>query len=285
MPPSGQGLWLYLMTGPHTTAIPGLFRAGRAGLAEELGWTLEAFDEAFAEVFQQGMVKADWASRVVWIPNAIKHNPPASPNVVTMWARELDLVPECELKTAAAAGIATALGAMNEAYLAAFTRDEHPPKPSGKATRKPSSKPSPKSSPDPKAIQDQEQDQRQQEQDTLALTACALPAAPFITLPLNDGSEFSISAEQVVQWQGLYPAADVQQELRKYRGWADASPSKRKTRFGILRSVNAWLAKAHDTSEGSGETNGNRAQQRTEGNVANAAKVLQRITGGANPTR
>ena len=58
MLPSGQGLWLYLMTGPHTTAIPGLSRVGRAALAEELGWTQEAFDKAFAEVFEQDMAKA-----------------------------------------------------------------------------------------------------------------------------------------------------------------------------------------------------------------------------------
>jgi len=259
-------------------------------LAEELGWTLEAFDEAFAEVFQQGMVKADWVSRVVWIPKAIKHNPPVSPNVVTMWARELDLVPECELKTAAVAGIARALGKMNEAYLAAFTREEHPSKRSGKAARKPSSKPFPESSrkpfAKPQANQEQQQDEQQQQQDTLALTADALPAAaPFITLPLNDRSEFPISLKSVREWQGLYPAADVEQELRNYKGWADANPTRRKTRKGILRSVNAWLAKAHDTSKPSGGMNGNRAQQRTEGNIANAARVLQHITEGASPTR
>ncbi|MCE4343948.1 hypothetical protein ABQW67_19700 [Xanthomonas hortorum] len=44
MPPSGQGLWLYLITGPHTGPIPGLFRAGRAAMAEELEWEMEAFD-------------------------------------------------------------------------------------------------------------------------------------------------------------------------------------------------------------------------------------------------
>ena len=45
MPPSGQGLWFFLLTGPHTGPIPGLFRAGRAALAEELGWDEEGFDE------------------------------------------------------------------------------------------------------------------------------------------------------------------------------------------------------------------------------------------------
>jgi hypothetical protein len=121
IPSCGQGLWLYLMTGPHTTSVPGLFRAGRAALAEELGWSQEAFDKAFEEVFQQGMAKADWHHRVIWIPNSIKHNEPASPNVVKSWATELDLIPECELKGEAVAGIAAALAAMNPAFSGAFT--------------------------------------------------------------------------------------------------------------------------------------------------------------------
>src|ERR1700677_484913 len=116
IPPCGQGLWLYLITGPHTISIPGLFRAGRAALAEELGWSQEAFDKAFAEVFEQGMAKADWSNRVVWIPNAVKHNKPASPNVITSWAAELELIPECDLKTEAMQGIAEALLLLNPAF-------------------------------------------------------------------------------------------------------------------------------------------------------------------------
>ena len=67
-------------------------------MAEELGWTQEAFDEAFREVFRLGMVEADWKARVVFIPRSIKCNPPQSPNVVTGWVGEWHLIPECELK-------------------------------------------------------------------------------------------------------------------------------------------------------------------------------------------
>lgn len=70
-------------------------------MSEELGWSLEDFDKAFQEVFKQGMVKADFDSRVVWIPNAIKHNRPESPNVVISWGKEIDLIPECVLKNEA----------------------------------------------------------------------------------------------------------------------------------------------------------------------------------------
>lgn len=186
IPSCGQGLWLYLMTGPHTTSVPGLFRAGRAALAEELGWSQEAFDKAFEEVFQQGMAKADWHHRVIWIPNSIKHNEPASPNVVKSWATELDLIPECELKGEAVAGIAAALAAMNPAFSGAFALLEQPSKTYGKASRRPSAKPS------PKTMANQEQEQEQEQQETLALTTLAIV-------------KVSMSADEVERVYAAYP--------------------------------------------------------------------------------
>lgn len=97
-PPNGKYLWIALLTGPYTTNLPGLFRVGEMALAEELGWPLEGFREAFAELFREGLAKADWKARVVWIPNAIKYNPPENPNVVKGWRTSWDEVPECALK-------------------------------------------------------------------------------------------------------------------------------------------------------------------------------------------
>src|ERR1019366_5156709 len=124
----------------------------------------------FAEVFQQGMAKADWGNRVVWVPNAIKHNQPANPNVVKSWATELDLIPECELKVEGVAGIAAGLAAMNPAFSEAFALLKQP----SKAYGKPSAKPS------PKTMANQEQEQEGQEQEeTLALTALAIVKVPM----------------------------------------------------------------------------------------------------------
>jgi hypothetical protein len=120
IPPCAQGLWFFLLTGPHTGPIPGLFRAGRAAMAEELGWKLEAFDEAFAEISAMGMVKADFDARLVWLPNAIKHNKPESPNVVRSWRHELDLLPECEMKTAAMSALCGVVSGMGEGFAKAF---------------------------------------------------------------------------------------------------------------------------------------------------------------------
>jgi hypothetical protein len=111
--PSGKYLWMFLLTGPQTSNIPGLFRAGEMALAEELEWNPEGFREAFEEVFSKGLVKADWKARVVWVPNAIKYNQPESPNVVKSWRTAWDEIPECALKVEAYAklrGFTEALG-------------------------------------------------------------------------------------------------------------------------------------------------------------------------------
>lgn len=65
-------------------------------------------------------------------------------------------------------------------------------------------------------------------------------------LPLNDDSEFGIKQSVFEEWQKLYPAVDVMQELNKMRGWCLANPSKRKTKKGIMRFINNWLSKEQD---------------------------------------
>ncbi|MBR8344686.1 hypothetical protein KDX40_13155 [Burkholderia ambifaria] len=153
IPPSGQGLWVYLLSGPHTGPIPGIFSAGRAGMAEALGWEQEAFDEAFGEVFAQGMAKADWKARLVWIPKAVECNRPASPNVVTSWGKEWPQLPECDLKVEAFEVLKTFIHGLGEPFGKAFDKAFAKPivKASGKAFEMASGKTSP--------IQKQEQEQ------------------------------------------------------------------------------------------------------------------------------
>lgn len=95
----------------------------------------------------------------------------------------------------------------------------------------------------------------------LALTANAVPASDshvFIRLPLNDATEYPIDETLIAEWEKLYPAVDVKQELRKYKGWADANPKKRKTRRGILSSVNSWLSREQDKPKPTGGGHGAR---------------------------
>lgn len=96
--PSGQALFIYLLTCPYNGQIPGLYRAGKAAIAEELGWSLDEFDESFNELESAGMVKADWKNKIVFIPGMIKYNTPTSPNIIISWKKEWDLLSICKLK-------------------------------------------------------------------------------------------------------------------------------------------------------------------------------------------
>lgn len=75
---------------------------------------------------------------------------------------------------------------------------------------------------------------------------CAeLPSSPppAAVLPLVDGSDFPIAQKMVDELSGLYPAVDIDQQLRNMRGWLLANPKNRKTKAGIMRFVNSWLSR------------------------------------------
>lgn len=80
-----------------------------------------------------------------------------------------------------------------------------------------------------------------------APSPAAPSSPPMIGLPLNDGSDFPITANHVAEFTSLYPAVDVMQALRNMRAWSLTNPSRRKTRSGVLRFVNGWLAKEQDS--------------------------------------
>ena len=101
--PSGQFLWFYLLTGPHTTPLPGVFSVGRLAIAELRGWSREPFLERFLECVREletnGLLRADWDAPLVWLPNALRHNFPANINMVKGWRTFWNEVPECPLKS------------------------------------------------------------------------------------------------------------------------------------------------------------------------------------------
>ena len=94
----------------------------------------------------------------------------------------------------------------------------------------------------------------EREEKTILPEAEAAPDLPppiaVISIILNDKTQYPITEADVDGWKDLYPAVDVMQELRKMKGWADANPSKRKTKAGIKRFINAWLAKEQDRYHG-----------------------------------
>lgn len=69
---------------------------------------------------------------------------------------------------------------------------------------------------------------------------------PAFRIILNDKSYFDVTQKMVDDYQKLYPAVDVPQEIRKMVGWSEANPKKRKTKRGAKAFINSWLAREQD---------------------------------------
>ena len=65
----------------------------------------------------------------------------------------------------------------------------------------------------------------------------------FITLPLNDKTDFEVDLNYINELTELYPAIDVKQEFRNMKGWCMGNTGRLKTRNGIKRFINTWLSK------------------------------------------
>lgn len=130
---------------------------------------------------------------------------------------------------------------------------------------------------------EQTQTQTQTHKEQLPLASSPVATQPsVIKFPLNDGSEYGITAKYLAELQALYPAVDVPQQLRNMLGWLKAKPDRRKTGRGINAFINRWLSKAQDESPISRNGNGghSKAQQRTAGNITSIAAGLGLMPSG-----
>lgn len=134
MLPCGQGLWIHLLTTPRLGVLPGLIVMGEAAMAEDLGWELDAFRAAFAEIATQDMARADWKARLIVMTKAIERNKPESPNVVRSWRGQWLEVPDCELKAEYFDALRAVVESMGPGFAAALV--ETFPEEMAKASRK-----------------------------------------------------------------------------------------------------------------------------------------------------
>jgi len=119
--PNAQHLWLYLLTGDSTIAIPGVIPTTREGLASHLDWKANAtFDRCIAEITAAKMAIIDWKAGLIWCPSAFRYNKPQSPNVVRSWGKAYDVLPECKLKTTIRKAIKSFCSDLGEAFDKAF---------------------------------------------------------------------------------------------------------------------------------------------------------------------
>ena len=98
-----------------------------------------------------------------------------------------------------------------------------------------------------------------------------IPEEPsVITLLLNTGEEYGIVQSDIAEWQELYPAVDIMQELRNMKGWCKENSTKRKTVRGIRRFITSWLAREQNR----GGTVGYKKVSSSQGSYGNRLSEL-----------
>lgn len=115
----GKLTFVMLLTHPGMTAL-GAMRTTVEGLGAELKMEPEAFRKAFGEVLAQGLAQHDADASCVFVPNFVRYQAAESPNVIKAWAKQLEWIPECELKTRAVAGAQAFVEGYSEAFRKAF---------------------------------------------------------------------------------------------------------------------------------------------------------------------
>jgi len=88
-----QLLFLYLLTGPHTTAA-GCFRLPLAYISADRRWSQENSLERFAELSENGFAYRCENTEWVIVPKFLKHNPIPNPNCGLAVAKALDCLPK-----------------------------------------------------------------------------------------------------------------------------------------------------------------------------------------------
>ncbi len=95
-------------------------------------------------------------------------------------------------------------------------------------------------------------------------TAVGDAARIDVAIPLNDGTEHHSSPEQIAEWSRLFPAVQVQQQLRAMRAWCLAKPARRKTARGVNAFVVGWLSRTQDKGGMNGYEAGSDAKTTAE---------------------
>lgn len=220
--PSGQGLWIRLLVSRHRTSIPGLLCVGEAALAEEFGWTLKGFREGFQEVLRERLAKADWNARLVWIPKAIKYNPPENPNVIKGWEVPWNETPECALKDEAYRTLKEFVKGLSKGFQEAFE----------------------KGCPNRLANQEQDPDpeQEQEQEPTISAETAEPSSTPVLVFPC-DGKirEWGLTQEQIDGWKALFPSRDILSDCRGALAWVLGNPSRKKTHLGMSKFLVGWI--------------------------------------------
>ena len=83
--------------------------------------------------------------------------------------------------------------------------------------------------------------------NTICPEQTSFASEPVMDLPpliLKDGSRFHISQNHFNEFVNAYPGVDVRDQIMKMSQWLKTNQTKRKTKNGIMRFINSWIARS-----------------------------------------
>lgn len=111
------------------------------------------------------------------------------------------------------------------------------------------------------------------------------PNPSGISLLLNDKTYYDVPTDKIEMWEQTYPAVDVKAELRRMIAWLDSNPTKRKTRQGIGRFINNWLARTQDSGGTKGQKEVREYEKNNTQNQYQQWEDIKRIAAETKGTR
>ena len=98
----------------------------------------------------------------------------------------------------------------------------------------------------PPEIEIEKEIEKEIEINTVCSESETAPSLSGIKISLNDKTFYDVPLDKIALWKETYPAVDIEYELRKMVAWCDSNPTKRKTKRGVERFINSWLAREQD---------------------------------------
>lgn len=123
-------VFIHLFSTPQSTPF-GLYHASIAGLAAEMGWPIERYEEAISEVVDKRLAILDEERLLIFVNMLMKYNRPHNPNILRSWAAKFNAYPDCDLKANAYNAIGNHVETMSkgfrDTFANGFTRPEKSP--------------------------------------------------------------------------------------------------------------------------------------------------------------
>lgn len=215
-------LYMYLFTCPHTNNL-GLLEISERKIAFESGVSIKDVGEALASFERDNKVVRDGLK--IWLTNFIKHQTTTSEKLIVGLQKLIPGIGSPKICHAICLryphvfdGIGHGIDTLSIRSAEVEGEREEELELEGEGEGSPEPKPA---------------------------SAPPAPSPVVASIPVvgKGGGEAPVTQADIDEWQSLFPAVDVPQEIRNIRAWNLANPSKRKTMEGYKKHIVTWLTK------------------------------------------